>query len=312
MAINGYTYSTQIITKDGVKAFENFEDGQKIVVLDKNGEWRDATIRRAEGKEKIYDYTFRSLSTARVIHSTGGLKWITPDGTRRTLIEKDNIINFTEMQGEHTYDAKFWCFGFILGSGSDATQYNKAGNKIMGAQSKVHLTKSKMQYRDIFIEQGWLDDCEPEEDYMRLRKNGLRSCRSVFLEQKLWDMMSYDALCNIFDGFITAVGKTVSNGAVIISTNDRKLKEFIEFTSSIAGYHVWVQRDATSLTRADLVNRTYDFYLVKKQPLEWTLDTIRVSKHGSCSKQRIWTIDEPVTKSFVAYGGIVLPACTID
>lgn len=312
MAIDGYTYSTQIITKDGVKTFENFEDGQKVTVLDKNGEWREATVRRADGKEKIYDYTFRSLSTARTLHCTGGLKWITPDNTRRTLVEKDNIIDFTEVKNTVIPDKKFWCFGYTLGSGSDNTQYNKAGNKIIGAQSKVFLTKSKMHYRDDFIEQGWVDDGEQGEDYIRLRKTGLRSCRTAFLDQRMWDMMGFDALCNIFEGFIASVGKTVSNGAVIINTNDRKLKEFIEFASSVAGYHVWVQRDATSLTRSDVVNRTYDFYLVKKQPLEWTLDTIRVSKHGTCSKQRIWSIDEPVTKSFTAYGGIVLPACTMD
>lgn len=309
--MEGYSRDTLVVTDEGVKSFAMLTPGQTVNVLAGDGTWHRGTVMRAEGKEKLYHYSFRSLSTVRTITCTKGLKWPLQSGTPRTIIENDCIMDFQKVKYDYPLIPRQWIFGYILGAGIEIKTFDEATGyaRVTSGSTKVTLTKSKMKYRDIFISDGWVVDGEDNEELVTFMKKREKCAKDRLIEVSFWEYLSHDDICNIFEGFIAACGKLVSNGAVIISTHNKRFRGFIESISAILGYHVWTSRESTNISNKDCVVKTYDYYLTPEQPLKWTLDTVRVAVGGT---QCVWTIDEPETKTFMLYGGIVVPASTFS
>jgi len=309
--MEGYHSDTMLVTDEGVKSFRQLCEGQSVNVLCADGVWRRGIARKSETKEKLYHYSFRSLSAIRTIACTKGLRWPLQTGTPRTIIENDCIMDFQKVKYDYPFIPRQWIFGYILGAGIEIRAFDEGTGyiKVTSGSTKINLTKSRMKYKQIFLDDGWVVDGEDNDELVTLMKKREKCAKDRLIEVSFWEYMSHEDICNIFDGFIAACGKQVSNGAIIISTHNKRFRSFIESISAILGYHVWTSRESTNITAKDNVIKTYDYYLTPEQPLKWTLDTVRVMTGGT---QQVWTIDEPETKTFMLYGGIVVPASTFD
>ena len=78
--------STKFITINGVKSFEDFEDGNEVTVWTHKGQWKKAVV-RCYGKQKLYNIEFsRNFGTPTIVSATLDHRWLLHDGTETTKL----------------------------------------------------------------------------------------------------------------------------------------------------------------------------------------------------------------------------------
>ena len=306
---NCYDSATKFITKNGVKRFGECTDGQKVTVIDKDGVWRDATVKQY-GKQKMYDLTFTSSLTTKTVTCTRNHRWVLDNGDTTDNIQIGNSLYMTpKLKNKYKDDNSLWCFGFVLGDGTDFYMKSKDKSRITNSSMQVRLCGHKVEYLNKFLNCGWSIRQKHQNGDITLisRENG--AYKQAFFENKMWNIMTYDSLCNIFEGFIHADGHFTKNGSVMLSVADERTKEFIEDVSSVCGYYIWSSKEKYNDTNYKEERNLYEFYLVKEQTTKWTLTNIVASKDGKNSNKIAWCVEEPITHTFTLDGCMVTGNC---
>lgn len=108
---NCFSSKTRFVTNKGVISFADCNDGQKVTVLDKDGFWREATV-RMYGKNSMQDVVFEEITTKEIItiKCTSNHRWILKDNTVTTSIKvNDELYTFNNVQKlENVDDVKTW------------------------------------------------------------------------------------------------------------------------------------------------------------------------------------------------------------
>lgn len=306
---NCYDSSTKFVTKNGVKRFGDCCDGQIVQVVDKDGNWKSATVHKY-GKQKMYDMTFTSALTTKKVACTRNHRWVLEDGTITDNIQiGDSLILTPEVNNEFVRDDVLWCFGFVLGDGTDFYMKSKDKSRITNSSMQVRLCGNKVDFLDTFLNCGWSIRQKHDNGDITVISRGNGAFKQAFLDNDFWKMMSYNDLCNIFDGYIRADGHFNSNGSVMISTSDVRLKNMIEDISSVCGYYVWSTHEKFNDTNYKEGRTLYEFYLIKSQSTKWTLTNITASRDGDNGCKVAWCVDEPITHTFTLDGGMVTGNC---
>ena len=306
---NCYDSSTKFITKNGVKRFGDCTDGQKVVVIDKDGIWRNATVHQY-GKQKMYDLTFTSSLTKKKVTCTRNHRWVLSNGEVTDNIQiGDQLYLTTSVKNEYKDDKTLWCFGFILGDGVDFYMKSKDKTRITNSSMQVRLCGHKIEYLQKFLDCGWSIRQKHSNGDVTLITRGNGSYKQAFLKNKMWNIMPYDALCNIFEGFVHADGHFRENGSVMLSVSDERTKEFIETVSSVAGYYIWSFNEKHNDTNYKKDRVLYEFYLVKEQVTKWTLTNITVNRDSNNGNKVAWCVEEPITHTFTLDGCMVTGNC---
>jgi len=306
---NCYDSATKFVTKNGVKRFGDCTDGQKVVVVDKDGNWRDAIVRQY-GKQKMYDLTFTSSLTTKKVTCTRNHRWVLSNGETTDNIQIGDQIYLTPpIKNEYKNDDMLWCFGFVLGDGVDFYMRSKDKSRITNSSMQVRLCGHKIEYLQKFMDCGWSIRQKHSNGDITLITRGNGAYKQAFLENKMWNIMTYESICNIFEGFIHADGHFTDNGSVMVSVSDERIKEFIETTSSVAGYYIWSFNEKYNDTNYKEGRILYEFYLVKKQSTKWTLTNITASRDGENGNKIAWCVEEPITHTFTLDGCMVTGNC---
>lgn len=306
---NCYDSSTKFVTQCGVKRFGDCSDGQIVWVIDKNGKWRKATVHKY-GKQKMYDLVFKSGLTTKKVTCTRNHRWVLEDGTVTDNINVgDSLILTPNVTEEYITNNNLWCFGFVIGDGSDFYMRSKDKSRITNCSMQIRLCGHKVEYAKRFLECGWSIRQNHSNGDITLITRGNGNFKQSFLDNKFWKMMSYDDLCNIFEGYIHADGHFRENGSVMVSTSDIRVKQFIEDISSVCGYYIWSINEKFNDTNYKDGRMLYEFYLVKKQSTKWVLKSISVSRDGDGGYKTAWCIEEPVTNTFTLDGCMVTGNC---
>lgn len=298
---NCFSSDTKFITDLGVKKFKDCNPGQVVKVLDKNGIWREATVNKY-GKQKLQTVTITSGRTTRKIRCTANHRWILKDGSCTTnLTVGDRLCLLPEVE-ELTINPYAFCFGFVLGDGSD--YHNSTNSK--GIQ--IRLCGDKIKYLETFIRCGYSVSSykfENSED-IRLSNTNIPSKKS-FLENKAWKYLSQNDLYSLFKGYYAADGFKDRNG---IATANEFLAEMIRDISAIAGYHITSERFEIRNTPYKENASLYTFRFMKNQPpnRNWIVKEIDRSYKHLCD---VWCVEEPVTNTFTLEGGIVTGNCCL-
>lgn len=306
---NCYDSTTKFITKNGVKRFGDCSDGQIVDVIDMNGNWQKATVHKY-GKQKMYNLTFISALTTKTVTCTRNHRWVLSDGSVTDNIQVgDQLYLSKKVKNEYIENNPLWCFGFVIGDGVDFYMRSKDKTRITNSGMQVRLCGHKMEYIDKFISCGWSVRQEHENGDVTLITRGNGSFKQAFLENEMWKIMSYDDLCNIFDGYLHADGHFKDNGAVMLSTSDIRVKRMIEDISSVLGYYVWSENEKYNDTNYKEGRILYDFYLTKEQSTKWTLTKIVANRDGDNGNKIAWCVEEPITHTFTLDGGMVTGNC---
>ena len=306
---NCYDSSTKFVTKTGVKRFGDCCDGQVVEVIDKNGFWKKATVRKY-GKQKMYNLTFKSALTRKTVTCTRNHRWVLEDGTVTDNIHVgDSLMITPSIKNEYVENINLWCFGFVIGDGADFYMKSKDKSRITNSSMQVRLCDHKTRFLDKFLSTGWSIRQTHSNGDITLITRGNGAFKQSFLDNKMWKIMSHDDLCNIFNGFISADGHFKDNGSIMLSTSDQRVKDMIEDISSVAGYYIWSSNTKYNDTNYKEGRVLYEYYLVKEQSKKWTLESIVVSRDGDNGEKIAWCVEEPTTNTFTLDGCMITGNC---
>jgi hypothetical protein len=298
---NCFLSSTKFVTDDGVRTFKSCQDGETLKVLDKDGVWRQATVRYF-GKRRMVDVTFQSGRSVKTVTCTPDHRWILNDGSVTSSLRVGMALY--PLHPSFSYDlnhltkeqARAFSVGFALGDGCDH-----------GSRTYIRLCGHKVEYSPIFVKAGY-----------RVTPNGYSNGDSYvvihgafkqdFLNSKSWRFMGSDLKKYLFLGYYKADGAVSSNR---ISTSDTRIVDMIEDISSLAGYYIASVtkevRDTNFKNNSTLF--TIRFRLKQNFNNLWKVKSIK--PHSNTRVYDSWCVEEPVTHSFTLDGGIVTGNCCL-
>lgn len=148
---------TRFITRNGVKSFVDFKDGDTTQVLSHNGIWREAVVKNY-GKQTLYPVNISRAKNKFTIWATKDHKWFLKNEETTTTLEADNLLLgayniFSEFDyGDADIDEKlYWTYGYVYGDGTRVK--NKDG---IYTKSMVRLCGlEKQRYLHRFLELGF-------------------------------------------------------------------------------------------------------------------------------------------------------------
>lgn len=221
----------------------------------------------------------------------------------------DKLFLTPELNNEYVKNDQLWCFGFVLGDGSDFYIKSKDRSRITNSGMVVRLCGHKIQYINKFISCGWTIRQTHKNGDVDLTTRGNGAFKQAFLNNEMWKIMSHNDLCNIVDGYLHADGHICNNGVISISTSDVRLVQMIEDTTSVLGYYVWSKRKKYNDTNFKENRTLYEFHLIQKQSTKWILTNIVVNRDSDNGHKIAWCVEEPVTHTFTLDGGMVTGNC---
>lgn len=110
---NCFSSKTEFVTRNGVVSFADCKDGQVVEVLDKDGVWREATV-KCYGKQKLQDVVLKKDDEEKLISCTANHRWILSDETITTALKEGDVLygHLWKVDSITTYDGVLedvWC-----------------------------------------------------------------------------------------------------------------------------------------------------------------------------------------------------------
>ena len=296
---NCFAGSTRFITNKGVCKFNEFKDGDLVIIKDKDGYLRKATVKNY-GKGSLNKITLKSGRRETSILATSNHRWILSDGSVTTNVSVGDTLyglrDSTEVDWDNLNDEEIEAFtlGFIIGDGVDHSSH-----------TKVRLCGDKLKYLNLFLAVGYHVVCKFDNNDVVLSRK--KAIKQDFINGKGWRFLSAHLQAFVFKGYYAADGALSSNR---LSTSDERLKLLIEETSGLAGYFISSFAEKRRDTNYKKDATLYSYHFVVRQPnnMLWKVTEIKKSFRTDAE---LWCVEEPVTHSFVLDGGIVTGNCCL-
>lgn len=297
---NCFSSKTQFVTGDGVVAFNQCVDGQIVEVLDKDGNWRTATVKKY-GKQKMQIVTLKMGRTIKQIKCTANHRWILKNGDVTTNLKVgDKLALLEPTNNTDEINSKMFTLGFILGDGNDYHGKNSEG-------VTVRLCQNKIQYLEHFIKAGYsVSSYQYDNGDIKLAKAG-HAFKQSFLNSKAWKLLSKNDVISLFKGYYAADGFKDRHG---IATSDARLAEMIRDISAVAGYFICSENKEVRNTNFKTNAILYVFRFMKYQTTNKNWRVVSIHK-TSDAKHDAWCVEEPITHSFTLANGIVTGNCCL-
>ena len=290
---NCFSGDTKFVTDKGVAAFKDYKDGEKVMVLNKDGLWKPATIRNY-GKQVMYDIRLRAGRTEKTVTATKNHRWILKDGSVTTELKVgDTLWGLISSEGktepETKRECEMWCFGFVLGDGSDC----KKG-------VAVRLCGDKTRHYDTFKAAGYAcTHITANGDSWMYKSEGIS--KQQFLSSSGWRYLSQEDKRMLFLGYYAADG---CKDRRMIHTADPRLADMIREISALAGYHICAEkllvRDTNFKDNAEL----YQFSFMEYQGDNRRWKVVHMEPHDDRQRPMdAWCVEEPESHSFTLEGG---------
>lgn len=123
-AYNCLGRETQFITRDGVKSFVDFKNGDKTTVLTHTGAWKPARVRNY-GKKPLLTNIIRRGRTEIRVRATAEHRWLLRDGSVTTKLQiGDKLVKAPCPAAGWNYDNAepfeklAWAYGYVFGDGT--------------------------------------------------------------------------------------------------------------------------------------------------------------------------------------------------
>lgn len=297
---NCFNSNTRFVTSEGVKAFNAFQDGEAVQVLDKDGCWRDATV-HCYGEQSMNEIVFHAGRSTKTVICTPDHRWILKDGKVVTNLQVGDTLYPLHKADVHEIrtksEAKAFALGFGIGDGTDTT-----------GGLRIRICGEKSKYIPILKQAGY--SITYPESYggdASVRYPGIS--KQEFLTLKGWRYMNRDECIQLFLGLYAADGATKRNK---ISTADERILAMIQDISSLAGYHVASVTEYVHDTNYKDNAHLYDVRFRQSQTPQnlWQVDSIKPYRDPGF-RQYAWCVEEPITHSFTLENGMVTGNCDL-
>ena len=298
-------------TYDGVRSFEDYEDGDQVSVLTHIGNHEMATVRKY-GKQKLNKITF-SFAGQRFVTErfTANHRWILEDGTETTelkigdrlykapvQIRTQNEFSFEDATDKEKY---YWCLGFVLADGTEACRWSH-GKKIEDIKFvRLRLCGDKIKYESRF-EQLKHSTKEMANGDLYLTFSSVIGFRKTFPDLTQMTRREKHAL---FDGLYAADGQQVGSRKSILTTNEQ-IASFIEDEAPALGWFILNIDDKTGeVTNYAIRGFTKEFtFIGNANKYYWTVVNIEED-----AEEEVWCLEVEDVHSFVLPNGITTGNC---
>lgn len=88
---NCFSSKTEFVTRNGVVSFADCKDGQVVEVLDKDGVWREATV-KCYGKQNLQNVILKKDDEEKLVSCTANHRWILSDETVTTALKEGDVL----------------------------------------------------------------------------------------------------------------------------------------------------------------------------------------------------------------------------
>lgn len=297
---NCFSGNTRLVTSEGVRKFSSFKDGEEVLVLDKEGSWRNAKV-HLYGKQQMYKVYFKFKRGTKVVECTKNHRWILKDGSVTTELKVGDSLYPLTRSTNYTpctkRDMEMFCLGFVIGDGcDDDTGY------------RVRLCGDKIKYVPYFEKCGYkVSNVKDSKDIWCFKRTNIK--KQSFLDNKVWEYLSCEDKIALFNGYYAADGDCIREN---ICTSDARVLGMIEDISALAGYHVLSVKEITHDTPYKENAHLWKVKFLTHQVENglWTVESIEPLRSGYY-EQNAWCVDEPITHTFTLENGMVTGNCAL-
>ena len=300
---------TKFITRDyGVQSFENYNDGDTVVVLNHDGGFNNATVKRF-GIQKLNKITF-SFAGQRFVTErfTDNHRWILADGSETTQLKIGDKLykapihirgfNWDTATEKERY---YWCLGFVLADGTEAYRWSH-GKKCEDIKFvRMRLCGDKIKYEPRFADLKHSTK-EMANGDLYLTFSSVIGFRKIFPDL---DKMTRLEKLALFDGLYCADGQH-SGSRKSIMTTDEQIASFIEDEAPALGYFILNIEDKTGeVTNYTTRKFTKEYtFIGDANKYYWTVTDIETD-----IEEEVWCLQVENTHSFVLPNGITTGNC---
>ena len=256
----------------------------------------------------MYDITFATQRTEKIVTCTLNHRWILKDGSITTELKVGDSLyglkDSTEFNLETDEQIKAFAFGFILGDGRDLIDNKR---RFVGVEAR--LCGHKNDLLRYFIRAGFSTAEIPNSSDVRIY-NKKHYSKQMFLDGKCWRLLSLEEKVALFHGYYAADGFKDRGG---IATSDTRLECMIEEISGLAGYHISSKKTQIRDTNYKKGATITTYRFITKQPDNWLWKVKKIEPHfKDCNTPILaWCVEEPVTKTFTLANGMVTGNCCL-
>ena len=313
--INCFRRDTRFITKDGIKSFYDYYDGDITYVMTHTGEWKRATVHKY-GWQPIQKVTFARgsyKSNHFSVYVTPNHRWILKDGSQTTNLQiGDHLwqvpdITIFDWNTLSLEERKLWCKGFAKGDGC----LNGKGGCNRPEFITIRLCGEKIKYIDRFRSCGY--SVKPMKNNNDFIVYMLDTCTKDIPFYSL----NFNNIKYYINGFVCADGaRRTSNNSYsefksIQVTGD--FNNYIYDMLNMSGYFV---TNITNLTnqitnygvRSD-ITINYGISSSQYSVSNWRVINIEPAKLNS--KAEVWCLEVEDNHSFILEGGIPTGNCCL-
>lgn len=319
---NCFSRDTEFLTDKGIKSFEDFEDGDEVKVLNKNGKWSPAKVTNFEESE-IYELTIKKGKQTQVIKTTSNHRWYVKRGSKSSyevittndLKEKDVLRAKKRYEHANIQPSNVGIMhGIVFGDGS----YDKKKN-----HCRVHLIGDKKELRHYFTDGS-------------VSTTGKDNNLVVYGLPNTWkELPSMDMNIEYLYGFLIGLFATDGNNSSnqhTIANKDKKVLKRVKDIASVCGINtgdILKKRDISpfngeksplysiNLSAFDIKE---DFLINNKHKANFkrSINSTRtqnkfwkvVSVKATGRTESVWCVQEPETESFTLGNGVLTKNCS--
>lgn len=294
---------TEFITKEGVKSFKDFNDGDIVEVLTHKGNWKNAIVKNY-GKQKINKITFVKNNNKSIVRATANHRWILNNdnvtdqldiGDR--LYKAPNILEGFDYDNAPLDEKLYWCYGFVYGDGTVNGGHSLV--RLCGDDSKLAYRFTNMGFKtssslsidgDIIVYTGKYQKTtpDPKHDDPRLIKAFVR-------------------------GYLDADGTKSKNNYgskfIGIQSSESDHINFISKCFPIAGVYITSEKDLTG-QKTNYGTRPYTIFFKTSDNMGSKYNSgFKVLSIEEDGWDDVWCLEVEDDKSFILPNGIVTGNC---
>ena len=296
---NCFAGTTKFITDRGIRKFNDFKDGDPVVVKDLNGDLRDATV-HCFGVQELYDVTLKNGRMTHTVTCTRDHRWVLDDGSVTTQLSVGDVLwptqDSTGFEISTVEDAKLFCLGFAIGDGCD---------HCCAHRTIVRLCGAKTRWAWVFEKSGWRKTEVEATGDVWFHVSG--TLKQDFLSSRAWRFLNARQQAMVFHGYYAADG---SADATRVSTADKRVSAFVRDVSGLAGYYLTSSKETLRNTnfKEGAFLCTMELTVSNASNQKWRVASIVRNRH---QRARVWCVTEPVTHTFTLEKGIVTGNCDL-
>lgn len=302
---NCFAEDTAFVTREGIKTFKSYNDGDEISVLTHAGTYQKALVRSYD-KSYVNDIVFRKGNHTTSVRATKDHRWMLHDGKVTTSLKigdrlfKQNSPFDNEFNWETKTPAEklYWCYGFVFGDGTVTKTNDKE-------YSMVRLCGNDVQYESRFLEMG----------FSTSTTHSLKGDVFVYTGKYTKTVPSITddlgMLRSFCEGYLAADG-TKNNGFYAgIQATGEKYVDFIRNVFPVVGINIISERDLSEevLNFGPRTTPTVYFRISlnsgSKYNAGWVVDTIK----EKVAYETVWCLEVENDQTFILDKGIVTGNC---